>query len=64
MLFDPNRTTSPIAISSLTGRRRTVITYRDGTEELLDDNFRVDSARRTMDQQWVGRTELEIRVGT
>ncbi|CAE7222517.1 TY1B-PL [Symbiodinium sp. KB8] len=62
MLFDPNRTTSPIAISSLTGRRRTVITYRDGSRELLDDNFRLDSARRTMDQQWVGRTELEVRV--
>ncbi|CAE7721558.1 GIP [Symbiodinium sp. CCMP2592] len=64
MLFDPNRTTSPVAMSRLTGRRRTVITYSDGTEELLDDNFRIDSARRMMDQQWVGRTELEIREGT
>ncbi|CAE7350686.1 GIP [Symbiodinium sp. CCMP2592] len=64
MLFDPNRTTSPVAMSRLTGRRRTVITYSDGTEELLDDNFRIDSARRMMDQQWVRRTELEIREGT
>ena len=60
-LFSPQNTTLPITIRALTGRRRTVAQYMDGSFNIIDDRWSiVGTSRRFLEREWRRRTELEI----
>ena len=65
-LLDPRKLKLPdqCQVSQLSGRRRSIIEYVDGSvpkSEILNDDF--ESARsRKLTRNWVGRTEFEIRT--
>ena len=62
-LFTPQNTSLPISLNSLTGERRTLVSYVDGTWDILDDVW-TDPVRSRLflERRWQGRTELRVDV--
>ena len=60
-LFTPTGTACPVPLNLLSGRRRTVATFRSGDSVFLDDTWQNEpGARRHLEGMWRGRTELEV----
>ena len=60
-LFQPLTANCPVGRERLSGRRRTLVTFLDGSQEYIDDMFTsLTDARRYLRMRWQGRTELEL----
>ena len=61
-MFSPRGTRTPIELGQLSGARRTLAVYRDGTQEIIDDDWTEGRDGRTfLRMQFQGRTELFYR---
>ena len=61
-MFSPRGTRTPIELGRLSGARRTLAVYRDGTQEIIDDDWTEGRDGRTfLRMQFQGRTELFYR---
>ena len=60
-LFTPETTRlpEPLTLEALSGRRRTLV-HEVAARYVIDDNFRGATAQRTLQNEWRGRTELEV----
>ena len=60
-LFSPENTNLPFDQEILTGERRTLVTFADGTQDVIDDLW-VDPprSRAYLRRRWQGRTELRV----
>ena len=63
-MFSPDFPGNSVDISMLTGRRRTLATFPDGEQVIIDDTWNRMSARSRVRgaRKWRGRTELEVNV--
>ena len=60
-LFTPERTNLPFPQKFLTGERRTLATFVDGTQDIVDDLWMdPQRSRAYLRRRWQGRTELRV----
>ena len=56
-LFTPSGAQCPVEVGELSTRRRTIVKFADGREELLGDDWTVqEDAHRALDEKWTGET--------
>ena len=63
-MFTPDYPGNNVDIRMLTGRRRTLATFNNGEQVIIDDTWDRPTARGRVrgTRRWRGRTELEVTV--